>query len=78
MNLENFGKRLNQSNKMARIELIDFYKYLLKIGTIKTNGAAHRRMVELTEMNDKQYKEERLKAFWKARAKERGNERLSD
>jgi len=77
MKIENFGKRL-YNNKMARIELIDFYKYLLKIGTIKENGAAHKRMTELTQMNDKQYREKRLNAFFAARAKERGNERLSD
>tara|TARA_R100000808_G_scaffold5823_2_gene17593 strand:+ start:5134 stop:5358 length:225 start_codon:yes stop_codon:yes gene_type:complete len=71
MKIENFGKRL-YNNKMATIELIDFYKYLLKIGTIKENGAAHKRMIQLTEMNDKQYREKRLNAFFAARAKERG------
>ena len=78
MKLENFGKRLNQSNKMARIELIDFYKYLLKTGTIKENGAAHKRMIKLTEISDKEYRQEYLNAFMKSYRKKAALERRSE
>ena len=39
--MTDFGKRLRNSHKMRRIELIHFYEYLVKEGIVSKDGAAY-------------------------------------
>ena len=42
-----FAERWSNNGLVSRKEIIRLYEYLLKIGAIKKNGAAHTRLKEL-------------------------------
>ena len=63
--MTDFGKRLRNSHKMRRIELIHFYEFLEEQGTISKDGAAHQRMVDLKKHVTAQDKKERMTALFK-------------
>jgi hypothetical protein len=65
--MTDFGKRLRNSHKMRRIELIHFYEYLVKEGIVSKDGAAYKRMVDLKKHVTAQDKRERLKSILKMR-----------
>ena len=63
--MTDFGKRLRNSHKMRRIELIQYYESLEKEGVISKDGAAHKRMVDLKKHVTAQDQRERLKRILK-------------
>lgn len=65
--MTDFGKKLRNSHKMRRIELIHFYEFLEEEGIISKDGAAHQRMVDLKKHVTAQDQRERLKRILKMR-----------